>query len=392
MDDAGEVASKFRVHHGRTHPHHPAALFRVDAARRALGRRGTEHPQPRDLPRAISGADARPRPRDDLPRGQGARAASRPASACHGTTGSRPLASIVVTGYVVVRYPVLVTEISATTPDRWVLGGIAVVLVLRGDTPDARLDFDLARGRLYSLRALLALDARHLQCAQFRLGASAGAYLYLDTNSMLGLPLTVMAEIVIAFILFGRVLYAMNADKFLTDAALATDGPLSRRPGQGGGRRIEPVWHDLRQRRIQCRHGRADHDSHDDPLRLRAAGGRGDRGRRLHRRTDHAAGDGDHRVPDRRLAQHSLWRGGRRRDPAGDLLLRGAVRAGRSRSRQERAGRAAARAASRASAGAAPGMGVHRPDRGAGLHADRAGLGTRPRRDCCGRSSRFRPA
>ena len=49
-------------------------------------------------------------------------------------------------------------------------------------------------------------------------------YLYLDTNSIIGLPLRVFSTIIIAFILFGRVLYAMNADKFLTEASLAIMG------------------------------------------------------------------------------------------------------------------------------------------------------------------------
>ncbi|MGH7339471.1 MAG: TRAP transporter permease, partial [Candidatus Rokuibacteriota bacterium] len=50
------------------------------------------------------------------------------------------------------------------------------------------------------------------------------AYLYLDASGLLGLPLTVAAAIVVAFILFGQALYAVGGDKFLTDLALAVMG------------------------------------------------------------------------------------------------------------------------------------------------------------------------
>jgi TRAP transporter 4TM/12TM fusion protein len=131
--------------------------------------------------------------------------------------------SVLVTGYVVVWYPVLVTEIGSTAPDRWALGALAILLV-----------FEATRRTLGWILIWLALVfilyARfsHLMPGIFNAPSAdwdrLAAYLYLDTNSMLGLPLTVMAEIVIAFILFGQVLYAMNADKFLTDVALAVMG------------------------------------------------------------------------------------------------------------------------------------------------------------------------
>ena len=103
------------------------------------------------------------------------------------------------------------------------LGGLAVLLVLEATRR-------MLGWILIWLAVVFILYARfsHLMPGIFNAPSSDWdrllAYLYLDTNSMLGLPLTVMAEIVIAFILFGRVLYAMNADKFLTDAALALMG------------------------------------------------------------------------------------------------------------------------------------------------------------------------
>ena len=50
------------------------------------------------------------------------------------------------------------------------------------------------------------------------------AYLYLDSNALFGLPLDVTTSMIIAFILFGRTLYAVKGDQFLTDFAMATMG------------------------------------------------------------------------------------------------------------------------------------------------------------------------
>jgi TRAP transporter 4TM/12TM fusion protein len=49
-------------------------------------------------------------------------------------------------------------------------------------------------------------------------------YLYTDINSLFGLPLAVAAVIVLSYILFGQVLFAIGAGKFLTDFAMALFG------------------------------------------------------------------------------------------------------------------------------------------------------------------------
>ena len=132
-------------------------------------------------------------------------------------------ASAVVTGYVVVRYPVIITQISATTPDRWALGALAILLVFEATRR-------LLGWTLVVMAMTFMLYARFSDLMPGIFNAPSIeldrliAYLYLDTNAMLGLPLTVMGEIVIAFLLFGRVLIALNADKFLTDAALSAMG------------------------------------------------------------------------------------------------------------------------------------------------------------------------
>ncbi|MGE5306360.1 MAG: TRAP transporter permease [Alphaproteobacteria bacterium] len=49
-------------------------------------------------------------------------------------------------------------------------------------------------------------------------------YLYTDVNSLFGLPLAVAAVIVLTYIFFGQILFAIGAGKFLTDSSMALFG------------------------------------------------------------------------------------------------------------------------------------------------------------------------
>ncbi len=57
-------------------------------------------------------------------------------------------------------------------------------------------------------------------------------YLYLDTNGMLGLPLVVAATVVLAFVLFGNVLFQSGGATVLTDFAMATMGRFRGGPAK----------------------------------------------------------------------------------------------------------------------------------------------------------------
>lgn len=132
-------------------------------------------------------------------------------------------ASVVVCGYVVVSYPRLITEAGIITPDKWLLGAIACVLVLEATRR-------VLGWLLVGLALLFILYARFSHLLPSLLEAPStkwdrlAIYLYLDTNSIFGLPLNVFSTIIIAFILFGTLLQVLNADKFLTQAALAIMG------------------------------------------------------------------------------------------------------------------------------------------------------------------------
>lgn len=133
------------------------------------------------------------------------------------------LSGLAAGGYIVIFYPAIAYHLGVVTWDKVVLGGLAILLVLE------------ATRRLVGW-VMVGLGAASILYAKFAYlfpgllyakGSSwerIAVYLYLDTNSLLGLPLAVTATIVVAFIFFGQVLYAVGGDKFLTDLALVAMG------------------------------------------------------------------------------------------------------------------------------------------------------------------------
>ena len=125
--------------------------------------------------------------------------------------------------YVAIRYPTLAYTLGTITPDKVVLGALAILLVLE------------ATRRLCGW-ALVWVALACLGYAKFAwlvpepfTAKSAGwarlaVYLYLDTNALFGVALSVAASVVVAFVLFGRMLSAVGGDRFLTDLALVAMG------------------------------------------------------------------------------------------------------------------------------------------------------------------------
>ncbi len=125
--------------------------------------------------------------------------------------------------YVVVMYPTIAYRLGILAPERWLLGGLAILLVLEATRR-------IAGGTLawIALACILYAKFAYLFPGLFYArGSSWGriaTYLYLDASGLLGLPLAVAAEVVVAFIFFGQALYAVGADKFLTELALMATG------------------------------------------------------------------------------------------------------------------------------------------------------------------------
>src|SRR3970282_1611647 len=110
-------------------------------------------------------------------------------------------------------------RLGVLSPDRWILGGLAILLVLEATRR-------VAGGTLACIAPagiLYAKFAYRLPGLFYGKGSSwerIAAYLYLDASGLLGLPLAVAAGVVVAFIFFGQVLYTVGGEKFLTDLAL----------------------------------------------------------------------------------------------------------------------------------------------------------------------------
>jgi TRAP transporter 4TM/12TM fusion protein len=141
--------------------------------------------------------------------------------------------------YVTVFFPTIAYQLGVITADKVVLGALAIVLVLEATRR-------LVGWVMVGLGGAVILYAKFAYLLPGPLegkGASwerIAVYLYLDTNSLLGLPLTVTAGMVVAFILLGQMLYAVGGDRFLTDLAMAMMGRY-----RGGSAKVAVVGSSL---------------------------------------------------------------------------------------------------------------------------------------------------
>ena len=133
------------------------------------------------------------------------------------------LASVLVGGYLVVYYPVIVNEVGEITPDKVILGWIALGLVMESCRR-------MTGWVLLIIAAAFVLYAHYSDLFPGMLNARSeswskiAVHLYIDPNSLLGIPLGIVATIVVAFILFGQVLFASGGGEFFTDIAASLLG------------------------------------------------------------------------------------------------------------------------------------------------------------------------
>src|SRR5438132_3707960 len=145
------------------------------------------------------------------------------------------VAGVLVGLYVTVFYPTIAYRLGVLSPDRWILGGLAVLLVLEA----ARR---IAGGTLAWIALACVLYAKFAYLFPGLLYAKASSvdriasYLYLDSGGILGVPLDVAASILVAYIFFGQALYAVGGDKFLIDLALVLMGRY-----RGGAAKVSVV-------------------------------------------------------------------------------------------------------------------------------------------------------
>ena len=126
-------------------------------------------------------------------------------------------------GYVAAAYPALVLQIFTRPPELWITGLIILVLTLealRRSTGWALVLIILA----FVVYALIGdMIPGRLQGRPQDWQLLAG-YIAVDSNGILGLPMSVASTVVIAFILFGVLLGITGGSQFFTDAAMILMG------------------------------------------------------------------------------------------------------------------------------------------------------------------------
>ena len=138
---------------------------------------------------------------------------------------------LVTGGYIMVMYPTIAYRLGILSPERWILGGLAILLILEATRRVAGWALVWV-GLACILYAKFADFFPGLFAAKGASWARIASYLYLDSNALLGVPLTVAASVVVAFIFFGQALYAVGGDKFITDIALIVMGKYRGGPAK----------------------------------------------------------------------------------------------------------------------------------------------------------------
>jgi TRAP transporter 4TM/12TM fusion protein len=143
--------------------------------------------------------------------------------------------SLAVSAYVVINWPDIVTTGGIITGERVVLGAATVILLLEA----TRRFFGWTLVILVAVFIFYALFTSLFPGPFYgrsipwqRLALS----LYLDKSALFGIPLKVAATIVLAFVLFGQLLFATGGGKFLIDLALTGFGKM-----KGGAAKVPVV-------------------------------------------------------------------------------------------------------------------------------------------------------
>ena len=132
-------------------------------------------------------------------------------------------ASAVVGLYVVFDYPVLRNDLGLLSMTRIVLGTVAIIVVMEATRRVSGWTLLILAGFLMFYAAFSNYFPGFLE-APAEEWSRLSVYMYLDSNALLGFPLSVTASMIIAFIIFGRMLYAVNGAEILTDFAMASMG------------------------------------------------------------------------------------------------------------------------------------------------------------------------
>jgi len=133
------------------------------------------------------------------------------------------LLSFAVGGYLVLFYPRMVNELGELTADKIILGALAILLVMEACRR-------MSGWVLIILAALLMFYAHYAFLFPGILNtrgiswSKLAVHLFIDPNSLLGIPLAIAATTVVSFIVFGQFLYASGGGDFFTQLAMTLMG------------------------------------------------------------------------------------------------------------------------------------------------------------------------
>lgn len=133
------------------------------------------------------------------------------------------LAGVACGLYVAIWYPSIAYQITFPTPDKYLLGTLAVLLVLEA----CRRIYGLVLPSVALLFVLYAATASHFPgifASRSIEWTRLATELYLGPEGILGVALHVVASIVLVFVLFGQLLFAMGGGAVFTDVATALMG------------------------------------------------------------------------------------------------------------------------------------------------------------------------
>jgi len=131
--------------------------------------------------------------------------------------------SIAAVGYIAIYYPALVLKIFSRPPEVWLPGLMVILLTLEA----------LRRATGWPLVIIIAVFILYGLYGNIVPGRLQGrvqsweiltGYVALDSNGILGLPMSVAATVVVSFILFGTLLNITGGAAFFTDAAMVAMG------------------------------------------------------------------------------------------------------------------------------------------------------------------------
>lgn len=145
------------------------------------------------------------------------------------------VAGFIVGGYLTIFYPELLLTSGFITPERVILGIVAILVVLEC----CRRFFGLPLVIITILFLLYAHFGYLIPGALQIRGVPwqrVFTHLYIDSESLLGIPLRVTGTIVLAFIFFGKALFATGGGKLISDGAMSLMGRF-----RGGAAKIAVV-------------------------------------------------------------------------------------------------------------------------------------------------------